>query len=241
MLMLEPEAARSMLQYRFDRIEQARIKAQECRPAPEGFMSLWPTYQKNGEVQETFWTKDPYHPRHGYCTESYTRSPHKPYAICFAWESALTGVETNQMDDRYGPWAMFEQHLMGDVAFAIRQYWQVTHDLDWLGSVGFPLLNGTASFYAARLVERSPSSPGSALCDLPVIMGPNEYYYPIANNAYTNAIARINLEFAAEAAALLGYTDGVYARFLELAAGMFFPEDEGSPPGRLDLTGGYHP
>lgn len=243
-LVLEPSAARSMLQYRFDRIEQARIKAQECKPPSEGFMRSWSnsTFQKSGNIEATFWTADPWHPRHAFCTASYTASPHKPYALYFAWESALTGIETNMMDDRYGPWAMFEQHLMGDIAFAVRQYWHMSRDIEWLRSVGFPLLNGTASFYAARLVKRAGGRDDGAPIsyDLPVIMGPDEYQFPIANNAYTNAVARITLEFAAEAAFELGLSGEVYNIFLELAAGIFLPHAS-SVPGRPDLKGGYHP
>lgn len=241
-LALEPSNARAMLQYRFDRMEQSRIKAQQCKPPAEGFMEKLPTWAQHGEVQESWWTDNPWHPRHGFCTESYTKSPHKPYAILFGWETALTGVETNQMDDRYGPWAMFEQHINGDIAFAVRQYWYMTHDLDWLRSIGFPLLNGTASFYAARLVERKGSrgSDGKAAYDLPVVMGPNEYYVPVKNNGYTNAIARITLEFAAEAAGELGLSGEAYHRFSELAAGIYM-HSASSVPGRPDLKGGYHP
>lgn len=43
------------------------------------------------------------------------------------------------------------QHITGDISFAVEQYWRITKDLNWLKSLGFPILNESANFYASRV------------------------------------------------------------------------------------------
>ena len=57
-----------------------------------------------------------------------------------------------------GPWCKYEQHVSGDIGFAVRQYWYNTGDAQWLREIGWPLVKGIASFYAARV---EPAPPGS--------------------------------------------------------------------------------
>jgi hypothetical protein len=234
-LMLEPGLARSMLQYRADRLQPAREKAKRCSKGDDSFMNMWGKFQVHGAMKPAFWNANPFTIQDAYCDDGYAPEAE---ALMFPWESAATGVETNYMDAKMGPWAMFEQHLDGDIALAARQYWYVTGDRDWLKAVGFHLANGTASFYDARLVPR-PGSDG-ATYDFPVVMGPDEYGFPVKNSAYTNAVARLALEFAADAAEELGYTGGIYERFKKKARGLYEPSAS-QVPGRPDLKGGYRP
>jgi trehalose/maltose hydrolase-like predicted phosphorylase len=133
---------------------------------------------------------------------------------------------------------MFESmHLNGDIAFAVRQYYYLTQDKTWLKDVGFPIVNGTASFYAARLVEREGEE---GTWDFAEVMGPDEYSFPVLNSAYTNYVAKVALSFAAFAAEELGYTGEVYTSFAEQAEGIYIPMSS-DVPGRPELTGGYHP
>jgi trehalose/maltose hydrolase-like predicted phosphorylase len=49
------------------------------------------------------------------------------------WESAFTGQE---VCPDWAPTGKYEQHITGDIAFAFKQYWDLTHDLQWLLSTG---------------------------------------------------------------------------------------------------------
>lgn len=239
-LVLEPELARSMLQYRFDRMDHAKEKAQACKPVPDAFLEEFtPFFQEHGGMKAEFWTKNKYKDSelaHPHCNKDY-QDRVAPEALMFPWESATTGTETVYLDGKLGPWGMFEQHLNGDIAFAIRQYYYLTGDTDWLRDVGFPIVNGTASFYSARLEER-PGEDGA--WDFKTVMGPDEYAFPVVNSGYTNLVTQMTLEFAVEAAKELGYAGAAYSQFEAQAKGIHIPTAD-KVPGRPDLKGGYHP
>ncbi len=65
----------------------------------------------------------------------------------FPWESAFTGQETCPSD---APTGEYEQHISGDIAFAIRQYWELTQDTDWLLNTAYPVIRGIAKFWASK-------------------------------------------------------------------------------------------
>ena len=46
-----------------------------------------------------------------------------------------------------------EEHLQGDIAFAFKQYWGATNDLDWLKGDGFRVIEGIATFWASKAVK----------------------------------------------------------------------------------------
>jgi trehalose/maltose hydrolase-like predicted phosphorylase len=237
-LVLEPDLARSMLQYRFDRMDHAKEKAQACKPTLGAFLEKYDgTFQEHGEMKAEFWTNNSFDDiDHAHCNKDF-QDRVSPEALLFPWESATTGTETVYMDGKLGPWGMFEQHLNGDIAFAIRQYYYLTGDKDWLRDVGFPIVNGTASFYSARLEER-PGEDGA--WDFATVMGPDEYAFPVLNSGYTNFVAQITLDFAVEAARELGHTGAAYSKFEAQAKGIRIPTAD-TVPGRPDLEGGYHP
>ena len=54
--------------------------------------------------------------------------------MCFPWQSGVTGRSTDGCGD--------EQHITGDIAVAVWQYWRMTHDVEWLTNTGWPLLRG---------------------------------------------------------------------------------------------------
>ena len=167
-------------------------------------------------------------PDHAYCPPSYKP---KETAYMFPWESAFTGDEVQFGGGKIGPWGEYEQHISGDISFAARQYFYGTYDLDWLKSVGFPLIRGIASFYAAR-VERC--GDGFVFNQ---VMGPDEYAFPVNQSAYTNTVASIALAAAAEFAPLVGATVpadwAVKAKALQVATAPV--------PDRAGLSGEYHP
>ncbi|WP_246228305.1 glycosyl hydrolase family 95 catalytic domain-containing protein [Paraflavitalea devenefica] len=162
LLVLHPEIARSMVEYRFQRLEAARRNAFA----------------------------------HGY------------KGAMFPWESAGTGVEETPVWALSGP---FEHHITADVAIAAWNYYAVTQDKNWLRTTGWPLLSATADFWASR-VERN----GPGRYDIKNVVAADEWAENVDNNAFTNAAAKANLQYATEAAKILGLTPD--ADWMQVAA-----------------------
>ncbi|MBX9782079.1 MAG: glycoside hydrolase family 65 protein [Chitinophagaceae bacterium] len=150
LLVLKPELAKSMMEYRYQRLEAAKRNA----------------FSK------------------GY------------KGAMFPWESAETGVEETPVWALSGP---FEQHITACVAIAAWNYYCVTQDKTWLREKGYPILSATADFWASR-VERN----GTGKYDIKNVVAADEWAENVDNNAFTNAAARANLNFATEAAKILG-------------------------------------
>lgn len=150
LLVLHPGLAKSMIEYRFQRLEAAKRNA----------------FSK------------------GY------------KGAMYPWESAETGVEETPVWALSGP---FEHHITGCVAIATWNYYCVTQDKTWLRERGWPILSATADFWASR-VERN----GPGKYDINNVVAADEWAENVNNNAFTNAAAKANLQFATEAAKLLG-------------------------------------
>jgi protein-glucosylgalactosylhydroxylysine glucosidase len=150
LLVLHPQLAKSMMEYRYQRLDAAKRNA----------------FSK------------------GY------------KGAMFPWESAETGVEETPVWALSGP---FEHHITGCVAIAAWNYYCVTQDKIWLRERGWPILSATADFWASR-VERN----GPGKFDIKNVVAADEWAENVDNNAFTNAAARANLQFANEAAKLLG-------------------------------------
>ena len=149
-LVLHPEIAKSLIEYRFQRLEPAR---------------------KNAFA-------------HGY------------KGAMFPWESAESGVEETPVWALSGP---FEHHITADIALAAWNYYCVTQDKKWLQEKGYPILSATADFWISR-VERN----GPGKYDIKNVVAADEWAENVDNNAFTNAAAKANLQFATEAAKLIG-------------------------------------
>jgi trehalose/maltose hydrolase-like predicted phosphorylase len=149
LLVMQPGMARSMMEYRFRRLDAAKRNA----------------FSK------------------GY------------RGAMFPWESADTGVEETPVWALSGP---FEHHITACVAIAAWNYYCVTQDTAWLRERGWPILSATADFWASR-VERN----GPGRYDIRNVVAADEWAENVDNNAFTNAAARANLEFATKAAAIL--------------------------------------
>lgn len=149
LLLLRPELAKPMLNYRFNRLEAAKKNAFE----------------------------------HGY------------KGAMYPWESADSGMEETPVWALSGP---FEHHITGCVAFAAWNYYCVTRDQEWLKEKGWPMIAATADFWTSR-VERN----GPGKYDIKNVVAADEWAENVDNNAFTNAVAKSNLEIAVKAAALL--------------------------------------
>ncbi len=116
----------------------------------------------------------------------------------YPWESAGTGVEETPVWALSGP---FEHHITACVALAAWNYYCVTQDRSWLKEKGWPILSATADFWASR-VERN----GPGHYDINNVVAADEWAENVNNNAFTNAAAKATLQYATEAARLLGLT-----------------------------------
>lgn len=150
LLVTHPELARGLVDYRYNRLEQAR---------------------KNAFA-------------HGY------------KGAMFPWESAGSGEEETPVWALSGP---FEHHITACVAIAAWNYYCVTQDKAWLKEKGWPLLSATADFWASRVERNGPGNYG-----IKNVVAADEWAENVDNNAFTNAAAKANLQYAAEAARLLG-------------------------------------
>lgn len=149
-LVMHPELAKSMVEYRFQRLEAAEKNA-----FANGFKGAM-----------------------------------------FPWESAESGVEETPVWALSGP---FEHHITADVAIAAWNYYAVSQDKQWLQEKGYPILSATADFWASR-VERN----GPGHFDINNVVAADEWAENVDNNAFTNAAAKANLQYATQAAKLLG-------------------------------------
>ncbi len=123
----------------------------------------------------------------------------------YAWESADTGEEATPpvvFNIRHEPIMIYnatlEQHISADVAYAVWQYWQATGDDAFLREAGAEIILETARFWASRL------EPGrDHRLHILHVIGPDEYHEGVDDNAYTNVMARWNLESATTVAEIL--------------------------------------
>ena len=125
-------------------------------------------------------------------------SSHGYKGAMFPWESAASGNEETPVWALSGP---FEHHITADVAIAAWNYYCVTQDKTWLREKGYPILKETADFWTSR-VERN----GPGHYDILNVVAADEWAENVDNNAFTNAAARANLQYATDAAKLLAIT-----------------------------------
>jgi kojibiose phosphorylase len=123
----------------------------------------------------------------------------------YAWESAGTGDDVTPghvlaPDGTVLPVHAAEQehHISADVAYGVWSYVRATGDDAFLVEAGAEILIETARFWASRA---EPGADGRL--HLRRVMGPDEYHASVDDDAYTNGMARWNLERAAETARLL--------------------------------------
>ncbi|MGC9399505.1 MAG: glycoside hydrolase family 65 protein [Anaerolineae bacterium] len=125
----------------------------------------------------------------------------------FAWESALTGEETTprwipdpQTGELVRIWSGdIEIHIAADVAYAVHQYWRVTGDDAFMRDYGAEIVLDTARFWASR----AEWNAARGVYEITDVIGPDEYHDHVNNNAFTNRMARWNLETALDVLAWL--------------------------------------
>ena len=131
-------------------------------------------------------------------TARHNAASHGYKGAMYPWESAASGNEETPVWALSGP---FEHHITADVAIAAWNYYCVTQDKTWLREKGYPILKETADFWASR-VERN----GPGHYDILNVVAADEWAENVDNNAFTNAAAKANLQYATDAARILGIT-----------------------------------
>ncbi|HEY5465321.1 MAG TPA: glycoside hydrolase family 65 protein [Hanamia sp.] len=149
LLVLHPEMAKSMMEYRFQRLKEAEHNA-----FAHGFKGAM-----------------------------------------YPWESAATGNEETPVWALSGP---FEHHITADVAIAAWNYFAVTQDTAWLREEGFPMIKACADFWVSRVEKNGPGH-----YDVDNVVAADEWAENVDNNAFTNAAAKANLQYAVMAANIL--------------------------------------
>lgn len=85
-----------------------------------------------------------------------------------------------------------EIHITSDVAFGVYSYFNYTGDVEFMNDYGYEIIFETARFWNARL----ESSQTDDLLHINNIIGPDEYTEHINDNAYTNYLAKWNMDYA---------------------------------------------
>jgi len=117
----------------------------------------------------------------------------------FPWESAASGV------DETPGWAKdldgkiikihtgkIEHHISADIAYAFYHYYNVTGDEEFLRNYGYEIIFETARFWASRLKYNKRLNK----YEIKDVIGPDEFYANVDNNAFTNMMAKWNLLMA---------------------------------------------
>lgn len=155
----------------------------------------------------------------------------------FPWESAATGADVTPREGSLGAELVpiltgtEEEHITADVA------WALVHHHAWTGGdMHLPhgqraVLIETARYWASRV---EPDGSGARHID--GVIGPDEYHENVADNAFTNGMARWNLRAAAQRAR--GHVpDAEITHWLDLAERIVDGYDPVS--GRFEQFRGY--
>ena len=127
----------------------------------------------------------------------------------FAWESADTGEDvtpTQAVGPDGRPVRILtgeqEHHVAADVAWAAWRYWEATGDDEFLSRMGAEIILETARFWVSRTRR---GDDGRYHID--GVIGPDEYHEGVRDNAFTNVLARWNIERAFDVGRILKASD----------------------------------
>ena len=126
----------------------------------------------------------------------------------FPWESADRGTETTP-EHVIGPHGesipilsgLMEHHISADIAWATTEYWRATGDDVFMADMGVEIMLETARFWASRTELGDDGRR-----HIRGVVGPDEYHENVSDNAFTNRMARWNVDHAQEALAWLRQT-----------------------------------
>ncbi|MFE8007420.1 discoidin domain-containing protein [Streptomyces sp. NPDC057418] len=138
--------------------------------------------------------------------------------LFYPWTSASRGRLDSECQSWDPPHCLTQNHLQGDIALAVWQYYLATGDRAWLAGRGWPLLKGIADFWRSRATANSDGS-----YSVKNVAGPDEYSNGVTDGVFTNAVAATALRNATRAAQLLGHP--APAGWTRVAEGLRIPYD----------------
>ena len=154
----------------------------------------------------------------------------------YAWESADSGDETTPRSVVAPDGSVVsiltgeqEHHISADVAYAVWQYWRATADDQFMVDAGAEILVETARFWASRA-----RTEADGYAHIRAVIGPDEYHETVDDNAYTNLMARWNLDRAADAMTILKRTQR--SDWQRLSARLALTEEEPAAWQRIAAT-----
>lgn len=136
----------------------------------------------------------------------------------YPWEADEIGNETTPQFAYQN--AIYEIHVTGDVALAQWQTYLLTGDKQWLSETMFPVIEQTANFWVSRATFNREKNR----YEIQKVVSVDEGLIGINNDAYTNAVAKKNLEIAIAASKILGKQPR--PDWEKVATGMFIPYNE---------------
>ena len=135
----------------------------------------------------------------------------------YPWEADDRGNETTPHFAAQN--AHSEIHVNGDVAVAQWQYFLATGDSAWLARSGFPVIRATADFWVSRATHDSSRDA----YHIDNVVSVAEGLVGVNDDAYTNSVAKRNLEIASAASVRLGVRAD--PRWASVAAKLHMPFD----------------
>ena len=144
---------------------------------------------------------------------------------CYAWESTVTGDDVTPTKivlkgtgQEIPIFTGSQQiHVTADIAYAVYRYWDTTGDEAFLAGPGAEILFDTARFWKSRVTR------GERHYHIRKVVGPDEYHHTVNDNAYTNWMARFNLDRAAWLARRSGVNLSEAAEWADLAQLLYVP------------------
>jgi trehalose/maltose hydrolase-like predicted phosphorylase len=133
---------------------------------------------------------------------------------CFPWQSGSNGREETSellLNPRSGKWnpdnSFLQRHINAAIAYNIWQYYQATHDKEFMSFYGARMILEIALFWSSLATYREETGR----YELKGVVGPDEYHtqYPgneligLCNNAYTNVMASWVLQKVPDVLAIL--------------------------------------
>ena len=118
----------------------------------------------------------------------------------YAWESTLDGKEATPgaivhpesgelIEILNGP---LELHISASIAHAAWQYWHITGDDDFMRDYGAEIVLSTAEFWGSRAEYHAENND----YEINNVIGPDEWHEHVNDNAFTNYMARRNMQIA---------------------------------------------
>src|SRR6056297_2635154 len=93
-----------------------------------------------------------------------------------------------------------QYHINADIAYAVNLYYQISRDQEFMENYGLEILLETARMWLS--LGSYISMKNNKFC-FNVVCGPDEYKPGVNNNAYTNYMAKFNLDLAVKMAEII--------------------------------------